>query len=134
MPAERIEALTERGRLAAGLLAEAYTKAEAGQVITWDNHRWVRFRSSIAVLETMNTLFTIGFGETPLQPEDESSYRELLDDPPSYTFEKRPWQRGVAEAEVDAIRGVKRAFDEMPGSMAKGQPKPAPIGRISPKE
>ncbi len=133
MPPERIEALTERGRLAAVRLADAYTKAAPGQVITWDNHRWVRFRSSIAVLETMSTLFASGFDEPPLRGE-EVTYSQLVDDPPSYPLAGVAWQHGVALAEVQAIREVWKTVDEAPGSMAVGQPKPAPVGRISPKE
>jgi hypothetical protein len=133
MPPERIEALTERGRLAAGLLATAYTEAEPGQDITWDNHRWVRFRSSIAVLETMNTLFATGYSGPPLRA-DEATYAELVDKPPSYHLKGKIWQRQVALAEVQAIESVGKTVEDAPGSMEVGQPKPAPIGRITPKQ
>jgi predicted acylesterase/phospholipase RssA len=133
MPEETIEALTRRGRGAARRLRDAYTPPyPEGAVINWDNHRWVRFRSSLAVLEEMNYLFARGQGAAPLK-EDERSYDELLADPPSYPL-KPKWKAQVADVEVKAIKEVAKAADHAPGSVADGAPSPTPIGRIVPRD
>ncbi len=69
MPAETLEALSERGRLAGARLARYYTEEPAdGELVDcptngsdssgprkigWSNHRWVRLRTTLAVLERM---------------------------------------------------------------------------------
>lgn len=132
MPPERIEALTRRGRAAARRLRDAYTPPyPEGTVINWDNHRWVRFRSSLAVLEEMNSLFAAGH-EAPLK-EDERTYFELMADPPSYPL-KPGWQVQVADIELRAIKEVAKAAADAPGSMADGEPNPDPQGRIVPRD
>jgi predicted acylesterase/phospholipase RssA len=132
MPPETIEALTKRGRAAARRLRDAYTPPyPEGTVINWDNHRWVRFRSSLAVLEEMNTLFAAGH-EAPLK-EDERTYSELLADPPSYPLESC-WQPQVADIELRAIQEMAKAASDAPGSMADGEPNPDPQGRIVPRD
>ncbi len=133
MPPERIEALTARGRYAAVRLREAYTPPDPpDRPITWDNHRWVRLRSSLAVLEEMNSRFAAGF-ETPPLRADESTYADLLEAPPSYLL-RGPWQAQVADVEITAIRAMAGAAEHAPGSMADGQPRPAPRGRITPRD
>jgi hypothetical protein len=133
MPPERIKALTARGRFAAIRLRDAYAvPVPPGQKITWDNHRWIRFRSSLAVLEEMNTRFSRGY-ETPPLLVGERRYADLLADPPSYPLEKT-WQVAVAHREIQAIDEVAKAAEEAPVSMAKDQPEPAPQGRIVPRD
>lgn len=133
MPPERIEALTARGRFAATRLRDAYAvPVPLGRKITWDNHRWVRLRSSLAVLEEMNTRFAQGY-ETPPVLDDEVTYADLVAAPPSYPF-KGNWQRQVAEVEVTAIQAMADAAEDAPGSMADGQPQSAPQGRIAPRD
>lgn len=133
MPPETIEALTKRGRAAARRLRDAYTPPyPEGTVVNWDNHRWVRFRSSLAVLEEMNSRFADGHEAPPLR-QDERTYAELLADPPSYPL-KLNWQAQVADIELKAIKAVANAADDAPGSMADGEPNPDPIGRILPRD
>ena len=133
MPPERIEALTARGRFAATRLRDAYTvPIPLGQAITWDNHRWVRFRSSLAVLEEMNTRLALGYDTPPLL-DDELPYSDLLAAPPSYPL-AGSWQEQVADVEVTAIKAMAKAAEDAPGSMADGQPRPAPQGRIAPRD
>jgi hypothetical protein len=128
----KIEVLTGRGKAASKRLLDAYTPPdEEGQVITWDNHRWVRFRSSIAVLEQMTCRFAEGFDKPPLR-SDEKTYVEIFNSPPSYPIET-DWQRQLALDEVNAVR----TLGEQPTlerSMAKGAPNPAPVGRIVPRD
>ena len=48
MPKHLIEALTERGEQAADALLEHFHHPADGQVMTWDNHRWIRLRAYLA--------------------------------------------------------------------------------------
>jgi len=133
MPRERIEALTTRGRFAAIRLRNAYTPPDPPEKkITWNNHRWVRFRSSLAVLEEMTTRFADGY-ETPPVCDNEVPYEDLRVTPPSYPLEPK-WQKQVAEVEVRTLRDVAKAVKDAPGSVAKGQPRPAPQGQIKPRD
>jgi predicted acylesterase/phospholipase RssA len=137
MSGELIEELAERGRDAAGLLRRAYTDGyDSGRIITWDNHRWVRLRSAMAVLEQMHIEFTEGINGGNDGAEGGRTYQELIwrpddDAPKSYKLKSNP-RRERAEYEVDRICDL--------GSgpriewMMNGAPRPTPEGRITPKE
>lgn len=138
MPPERIAALTERGRAAAERLRTAYTPPdEPGKTITWDNHRWVRLRSSLAVLEKMHGHFADGYSQAPASP-DEMTYSELLGRDPEAPPKSYPWTleaRGrLASEEIEAILGAATAKDDAGCSVADGAPRPAPEGRIGPTD
>lgn len=134
MPYERIKVLTERGEIAARRLREAYTAPERGdRRITWDNHRWVRLRSSLGVLEEMHERFSDGIG-TPPEIASERTYAELLDpaeDPPSYEW-TGDVQAQLALDEVAAIE-ASAALSNETNTVLDGAPKPTPEGRIGPK-
>ncbi|HET7232014.1 MAG TPA: patatin-like phospholipase family protein [Longimicrobium sp.] len=51
MPPARIRRLGERGRLAAEKLGTRFSPAGDGSPMTWDNHRWVRFRTTLRLIE-----------------------------------------------------------------------------------
>lgn len=51
MPKELIDALGTRGREAAKKLGDRFSPLGDGTVMTWDNHRWIRFRSTVHLLE-----------------------------------------------------------------------------------
>jgi predicted acylesterase/phospholipase RssA len=137
MPPATIAALTERGRAAAERLRTAYTPPDGPQdTITWDNHRWVRLRSSLAVLEQMHGHFDKGYSRRP-ESGDERTYAELLgrargDAPKSY-----PWRNGaqqqLASLEVQAIVEAANACNEE-DSVARDAPSPPPQGRIAPRD
>lgn len=137
MPPERIEALTARGRAAAERLRNAYTLPDPpGQTITWDNHRWVRLRSSLSVLEQMHGHFADGYSQPPASA-GEATYAELLargpDAPPnSYRWDSQA-QRLLAAEEIAAILGAV-AEGETGSFVAEGAPQPAPEGRIAPTD
>ncbi|MGH7291106.1 MAG: hypothetical protein ACREJT_07855, partial [Myxococcota bacterium] len=132
MPAERITSLTARGRAAARRLLDAYTPPDPeGDAITWDNHRWVRLRSSLAVLEQMNSRFAEGYSRTPDSP-DERLYEELFADPPSYEFNSAA-HSAQAAVEIAAILAIPTPAEPRLSSR-EGAPRPIPEGRISPRE
>lgn len=133
MPPERIRALTERGRFAAMRLRNAYTPPDPpGKKITWDNHRWVRLRSALGVLEEMHRLFVRGF-DGP-STTDRMTYLQLVErrrkDPPS-SYRWKNWrQRRLAKKQIEAIRKAANGC----GSVGEGGPRPTPIGKIEPKD
>jgi predicted acylesterase/phospholipase RssA len=135
MPPQRIAALTERGRFAAKRLRDAYTPPdEEGKEITWDNHRWVRLRSSLAVLQEMHRHFADGYGKEP--ENGERTYLELVrrgaDEPPGSYRWARAAQREIAEREIDSIMNAVATGGEE-GSLEEEAPRPEPVGRIVPR-
>jgi len=137
MPPERIAALTARGRAAAERLRDAYTPPYApGQAITWDNHRWVRLRSALAVLEGMHDHFADGYSQPPASP-GEPTYAELLARGPETPPNSYRWdgtaQLELAAEEIEAILGA-AAESESGVTVAEGAPRPAPQGRIAPTD
>jgi predicted acylesterase/phospholipase RssA len=138
MPPERIAALTTRGRFAARLLRNAYTRSDSSdEPITWDNHRWVRLRSSLAVLEEMHRGFADGYCKDPERlAEGERTYAELVerkrdDLPKSYRW-VNDRQRQLATKEIAAIQAAANA-PKKDESVGKEGPDPAPEGRITPR-
>jgi hypothetical protein len=134
MNPDDIRHLTERGEAAAELLIAAYgPDRPRGPGISWRNHRWVRFRSSLGVLERMSCYFSAG-----VAGEDYVAGPEpLIDTADSYRLE--PWQKPLARTEVERVEALAAAVagarvKQQPPGMQFEAPKPPPIGRITPKE
>ena len=51
MPAELVERLVGRGGVAGSRLSCRFTGRDTESVLDWDNHRWVRYRSTMTLLE-----------------------------------------------------------------------------------
>jgi hypothetical protein len=134
----KIKVLSERGRLAAADLSQAFQADPGSQVITWDNHRWIRLRSAFAALEQMHVEFAQGFaGDGPGEEETGwRSYQELLDrgedDPPASYRITTAEERGRAGKDVAGIADLATGDDAE--AMVPGAPKPTTVGRIVPKE
>ena len=72
MPAEIIAALGDRGECAGELLAARFDpkpgidpKTKTHIRLTWDNHRWVRYRSMMAAIEDLARRFQSRWGGPP---------------------------------------------------------------------
>lgn len=138
MPSCRIDALTERGRCAGEELVRRFSSpVPEGVRLTWDNHRWVRYRTTMALLQEMLSRFRRAFREIPISGDDrypaagDPSYQQLLDaDPsPSYPLD------GLAALAKSATADVMRAsetWDRM-GSLGEEAPGPPPELRIRPR-
>jgi len=137
MGEELIHHLSLRGQDAAGLLRRAYTaEYDSGRVITWDNHRWIRLRSALAVMEQMHVEFAEGVRGEGDGVEGGRTYQELIwrpdgDAPKSYKLRSDP-RRRRAEYELETIRDLGSGDEAR--AMTIGAPKPTPQGRIVPKE
>ena len=134
MPQHVIDALTLRGQAAGRALVERFADTpgtEAG--LSWDNHRWVRYRSALAALAKQLERFGRAWRSTP---EGERSYRELVergDDvgPAGYRFASESQRAlALALAELLAEAGDRSETAETP--VDRGSPRPEPVSRIVP--
>jgi hypothetical protein len=138
MPSEVIVALTSRGQHAAAALVDRFASppAEPGG-LSWDSHRWTRFRSALAALAELTTLVDRGYGATP--EAGEKTYAQLsarADDehPAAYRWVRRA-QRQAGEnlvADVQASAEALRAAS--PTTLDEGAPRPRPAVRLAPHD
>lgn len=158
MPPETLAKLTERGRNAGRRLVDYYTnppgapvpdddlaEGEGERVVSWENHRWVRLRTSLSLVSGTIRSLTTQFGR---------GYDEELDrgigEAPGYQF-VNDRQLGLAQA---FMNGTSSSEDPEPtilpaglieiaeamaviegahnATLANGAPKPAPVFRIAP--
>jgi len=141
MPAERIVFIANLG-YGVGDQLGSWFDPEVEQVISppgelpvrtfrpWDNQRWIRFRSTVALLETMAEAFQKAFRRPP--PAGARSYQDMLSQidgpPPSYPYP--PSVLKAASTFTDAIL----ALPVSPGdSLSERSPRPRPVLRIVPK-
>lgn len=127
MKRKAITALSDRGRIAAQILAERFGDSPPPQTrLTWDNHAWVRLRSAMGLLE--GHLARIQAAEA--QKEGRHSYAQLLAHPPdAYPF-ARPADAAAMLGELDVFSRQWAAFD---GLLAEDLPRPLAELRTVPK-
>lgn len=126
MPEELITRLGERGRLAAARLALRFSPAGDGTEMTWDNHRWLRFRSTIHLLEEELREIRETLAGDP-------SYDMLIHsaNPPSYEWANAT-QRRETLAWVNRL--ISDSFLTAPESVSEPKtPNPRPEMRIVPR-
>lgn len=87
MDAATIERLIERGREAGRTIAERFATAPGAEPMSWDGHRWTRFRSAMAGL--MHALRLFERNAAVAMPDDATLGQMLAerDRPPSYPFD-----------------------------------------------
>jgi hypothetical protein len=140
--------VAERGERAGELLAARFSPEPGNDpqtdepiVLTWDNHRWVRYRSFMAALEEL----TRRFRATWLKSEEETrwrSYRGLAvrergSPPTSYPFgnvEQRAFALDATKAMVNFVEGWggDHTFDRRESSKEGRSPRPKPVLRAMP--
>jgi predicted acylesterase/phospholipase RssA len=97
MPTDVLAKLSERGQCAGARLVEYYTiPPEADRDVSWENHRWVRMRSALGLVEECLIDLADAF-----EPEYAADLQRDLDDAPSYQFDNR--------AQRDLARNLMRA-------------------------
>ena len=139
MPRPLIDKLGNRGRDAAKELTRRYTGNPEGVELTWDNHRWVRYRSTMSLMEEMLMDFEQAF-EDPA-PGDRR-YEELImrkpgiDPPDSYPWEARQqdYCRTATNELLQLAKRWREAREQDPRHSFGGKvPKPSPEFRIRPR-
>lgn len=142
MPDKAIDALSERGQRAGALLAERFGDVPPVNVeLTWDNHRWVRYRASMAALEQLLEAFHKGYTSTEAE---QRSYEELITRstevaPFSYRWKSRSKNGESVKAQQDYAQEITRSLIELAGEieqgeedLQKGSPRPRPALRVVP--
>ena len=126
MPPEFITALSARGAYAAKTLGERFSDAPPeGTTLTWDNHCWVRLRSTMSLLEKQLGKIHKALGSR----EGIAQYPDLEAKPPSYHFENA----AAAHEMLAAFTSLCEAWSEYSGELSKNAPKPSPELRITPR-
>lgn len=134
MPPPVIGALGERGRDAARLLVERFRGAPEAHELSWDNHRWVRYRTTMALLEGL--LASLRRAARAPAPGDRS-YADLIvrgpqDAPRSYPWARRA-QRDFAAAATRELLDLGERWSDSGWSFGEGAPAPRPELRVRPK-
>jgi predicted acylesterase/phospholipase RssA len=149
MPTDVLAKLSERGRCAGARLVEFYTSPPQGErVVSWENHRWVRMRSALGLME--ETLASIARAYPTDYAQD---LRRPVGKAPSYQFgnirqrtlalqlmEGRDAENSGADPFALADLGLVQIGDRLaeyaandsPRSLRNGTPSPAPQLRIAP--
>ena len=137
MPKDVIDGLAARGQKAGRILVEHFADPAYTGELTWDNHRWVRFRSLMALFEDM--IEEIDAALDHPEPGDRT-YAQLVargpDDPPRGYPLRRPEQREFA---VRQLAKLEQLIDEwLATASAEDQfrrgdvPRPRPSLRVGP--
>ena len=139
MPKEIIDRVGARGEKAGELLAARFAspplldpQSNEPVVLTWDNHRWIRYRSLMAGLELLLKQMRKAWG---------AGYSELLNRPiaeePSYKFRNDAQREFAREATEYALAAADKwtgetTFDRHDGSAQGRSPRPKPALRMKP--
>jgi predicted acylesterase/phospholipase RssA len=134
MPPEVVRALTLRGQAAGRALVERFAETPGtASGLSWDNHRWVRYRSALAALAAQLEELSSAWRWTP--PGDRS-YAELVDrpddvGPAGYRFTSGG-QRALALALTQLLVEAGERSEESATPIDRGSPRPEPVARIVP--
>ncbi|HMR49807.1 MAG TPA: patatin-like phospholipase family protein [Arachnia sp.] len=136
MAKEDVTNLAERGRQGAVKLVEAFAGENPGATPAagWDNHRWIRFRTSTAGLSAWLTRFRDGYrsiapGSTPYSDFAGTTATRPL---PSYRPKSDAQRALINQRTADlAVLADTWAGD---GSLATGAPRPRPRLRLVPDD
>jgi predicted acylesterase/phospholipase RssA len=132
MPPAVLMRLEERGRAAGKLLVDAFTAAPsaAGEPPSaWDNHRWVRFRTTMNLLEELHAKFALAYSSGG-PPSYEDLLRRLAS---SHSYGFDPSQQPSLDAAVRAFLTLWQPPRPDPHGFFGGKiPKPIPYLRIVP--
>jgi hypothetical protein len=136
MPVAAIDALAERGRQAGERLRNNFTADPGSVKLSWDNHRWVRYRSSLASIEAGLASWERSFAT----PEGDAgtigsrSYSSLVrrqDDeaPRSYKLETS-LRRASALAYSEVLEELAAKHEEAGSGASFSATAPNPVARL----
>ena len=149
MPPDIITAVSKRGEHAGELLAARFApepgkdpKTGKDIELTWDNHRWIRYRSMMAALEVLvrrfRTTWIDAGKQKPWRSYDELLRRKRGEKPTSYPL-ARPGQYAFAISVTDQLVNFvagwttkDQTFDRGKSSSSGGAPRPKSVLRVMP--
>ena len=137
MPEPVIQRLTTRGALAGRRLVERFAQPPASpDALSWDSHRWTRYRSSLTALSDFVARFRRGYTAPPETDGDPSyaqlSGRDAATPPAAYRWASAG-QRQAGEGLTAALVEAAGALDGEPEVLHRRTPKPEPEARVVPK-
>jgi len=135
MPPDVVTALSGYGVQAADHLIQHFIDGTDGgkpTPMTWDNHRWIRYRSTTSLLQQ----FLSNYADSMDNPEPgDPNIMTLVargeNDPPPTGYRFLPDQREVALEVTEQLRELGDGMKEK--GLQKGAPKPEPALRVRPK-
>jgi len=134
MPAEHIQHLSERGQQAGAMFVERFADSHTTHNLSWANHRWVRYRTAMAVLESMLQHMQGSYHD---RPDGDLSYAELISRAAGVPPKSYPWAREAQQQFADATtRKLIALADEWGQSeqcFSEESPKPIPGLEIRPR-
>jgi predicted acylesterase/phospholipase RssA len=129
-----IDRLSKRGQCAGELLRDRFTDAIPGCPLDWDNHRWVRYRSTMTLLDTYLHGIAKSYKSAALKTE--RTYADLVTRGPRErpkSYEWKPGQKPFAAQIGKKLESFIKAWDAFHQDFQKGTPKPIPELRTRPK-
>jgi predicted acylesterase/phospholipase RssA len=138
MPEPVIVALTSRGREAARRLLRRFAQPpQTPAALSWDSHRWTRYRSSLAAIAALVEQFKTAYEAAP-EVDGDRTYAELLarasgELPRAYEFERNAQRALAADFTDTVIASADVTEAARPEDLAEGAPQPQPVARIVPR-
>ncbi len=140
MSPDEINVLSERGKFAGLELVKRFASSEPVQrpegvspigwiEHPWENHRWIRFRSVMSLLEG----FLKDFARTYKNPEPgDKPYAQLIQNPISYKWERSKQEAFAAQTTQELLALIEK-WEQNDQTFTEDAPKPTPVLRVSPK-
>ena len=139
MPPELIVELGRRGEQAAELLIEHFTLPADQIELSWDNHRWVRYRSTMGLLEEMlaEIEFAIKNPEPGDRPYQDLISRDFSEAPRSYKWENYKQRTFAEKGTVEVMDLIAKwqslRANDVNSTFTTGTPRPKPELGIKPQ-
>lgn len=132
MEEEVVAQLSGYGAQAAALLRHRFSvPVPADEALTWENQRWLRFRTFMGLLEQSGARFRDGYDDQAAggAPIAELASRPANQRPPGYAWETQA-QRANALAAIEELRTLLDSWHTRGPTFAEGGPKPEPNWRL----
>jgi predicted acylesterase/phospholipase RssA len=123
-----VKALVERGEAGAAKLVDRFVRGDG-----WDNHRWIRFRTSTAGLDGWLAGFQRGYDELSpgAKPYADFAGPAAAADLPSYAL--NGGRRAAVNLRTDALLTLAATWQKPPAdAFTHGSPRPRPVLRLVP--
>jgi predicted acylesterase/phospholipase RssA len=120
MKSEQVKRLATRGAGAADMLAERFAPEPPAQTkLTWDNQKWIRYRTYMELLERKGREARRGYDDNTLG----RPLPVLSSDPPDFPWEA-PGQADFADKATSAQLELFMGWGESGQAFSKGAPRP----------
>jgi hypothetical protein len=138
MPQDMLKKLAGRGACAGQALIKRFTApspVHPPQTTNWDNHRWIRLRTTDAMLQQFLADFAKVYSAVPSSWEN--SYDALVSRQPGdapYGYPLTPGQRTFAVQQMQEIVKLGAAWGAAaPNDFESGSPRPSPELQVRPR-